>query len=292
MPTRSRFSRSSILRSRVRSDASRFGVSRTTMSRVSWDFRRFGITPHGLAGRVLPSDRPEIFCNSVQKSGTHLVERALCLNPTVFRRLLPTLLGVNLERWGGFDQVLARQRPGELLVGHLEFSEERAAALETSGAKSLFVIRDPRDIVISMSRWAAMNPAHNLHGLMNAQPTERDRIEVLIEGEGPRVPGIATVLESFEGWLDRAPLVLRFEELTGERQLETLRELFSFGGLPTDERWVGEVAGQLVSPASLTFRRGASGGWRDAFDSRLRALFKQHAGELLIRYGYETDLDW
>jgi hypothetical protein len=43
---------------------------------------------------------------------------------------------------------------------------------------------------------------------------------------------------------------------------------------------------------SATFRSGKSGTWRQYFTEEHKRLFKEVAGDLLIRLGYETDNDW
>ena len=43
---------------------------------------------------------------------------------------------------------------------------------------------------------------------------------------------------------------------------------------------------------SATFRKGKTGGWRDHFTQEHKVLFKEIAGDLLIRLGYEHNNDW
>ncbi len=43
---------------------------------------------------------------------------------------------------------------------------------------------------------------------------------------------------------------------------------------------------------SPTFRKGKIGGWRESFTDEHKHLFKEIAGDLLIRLGYEADFDW
>jgi hypothetical protein len=43
---------------------------------------------------------------------------------------------------------------------------------------------------------------------------------------------------------------------------------------------------------SFTFRSGKIGDWRSHFSAEHIRLFKEVAGDLLIRLGYERDLNW
>jgi hypothetical protein len=55
-----------------------------------------------------------------------------------------------------------------------------------------------------------------------------------------------------------------------------------------DEEWQSRRNEDIAS--FLT--KGRTGNWRTLFTSPDKALFKQIAGEALIRWGYEKDNDW
>src|SRR5207237_5238920 len=94
-----------------------------------WTLRRFGLTPGKLVRRASDRDAPRVFCVSIPKAGTHLLERALCLHPRLYRKLLPTVADDNIGRWCGFDNLLRRIRPGEVVASHLRFAPAYPAAL-------------------------------------------------------------------------------------------------------------------------------------------------------------------
>jgi DNA gyrase/topoisomerase IV subunit B len=39
-------------------------------------------------------------------------------------------------------------------------------------------------------------------------------------------------------------------------------------------------------------RKGVSGDWKNYFNEEAKDIFKRHAGDLLIKLGYEKDLNW
>lgn len=55
-----------------------------------------------------------------------------------------------------------------------------------------------------------------------------------------------------------------------------------------DEEWQRQAAGELVS----NLEKGKRGSWRELFTERDRRIFKEIAGEFLIAWGYEKDLEW
>jgi Sulfotransferase domain len=96
---------------------------------------------------------------------------------------------------------------------------------------------------------------------------------------------------------------VRYEDLL-ERPNEEVRRLLGFRGVGTDEtlveRCVGSASFEKLSkgrergqedPSSF-YRKGIAGDWKNHFTEEDRRAFKEEAGELLIRLGYEEDLDW
>jgi hypothetical protein len=52
------------------------------------------------------------------------------------------------------------------------------------------------------------------------------------------------------------------------------------------------LVGAIQPGRSRTFRSGKTGGWREQFTEEHKALFKDIAGDLLVRLGYEKTNDW
>jgi hypothetical protein len=97
-------------------------------------------------------------------------------------------------------------------------------------------------------------------------------------------------------------LALRFEDLLGN-PFETVSQVWRLLGKGPmgmedlvvkemeqnpDADWQNEVGSDVVSK----LKKGKKGSWRKLFTERDKRIFKQIAGELLIDWGYEQDLDW
>jgi hypothetical protein len=125
-------------------------------------------------------------------------------------------------------------------------------------------------------------------------PDVRDRIRLLITGDPDLgVMSIAERLDHFAGWLDAGFPVIRFEDLVGTpgggddaAQRATLSELFAYLDVDREPETIDRIAGELFSPQSPTFRRGAIGGWREHLDADLLALFDGVMVDRLSRFGY------
>jgi hypothetical protein len=80
--------------------------------------------------------------------------------------------------------------------------------------------------------------------------------------------------------------ILRF--LGAEADEESTRQCIEAGSF---ERWTkGRERGQEDS--SSFFRKGVAGDWQNVFTEKDKEIFKEMAGDLLIKLGYEHDKEW
>ncbi len=254
---------------------------------------------------------PILFANGFPKSGTHLLHQALQgiaqLGPAVDSGL-PAILTYDgpTGEPRSLDAILAdlnRLRPGDVAYGHLHARPPVVEALCRPGVAPYFIYRDPRDVVVSHVHYVTeMAPDHVHHAYYRHELQNFDqRLRVSMLGrpdlEIP-FPDIRARFEPYLGWLDRPEvLALRFEDFVSDRD-ETLLQVLNQArarGLVTA---VGrdhalEVLNAAIRPSqSPTFRSGTIGKWRQAFTEEHKSIFKDVAGDLLIRLGYEKSHDW
>jgi hypothetical protein len=55
-----------------------------------------------------------------------------------------------------------------------------------------------------------------------------------------------------------------------------------------DEEWQAQRDDSIAA----VLPKGQAGNWRRLFTERDKSLFKAIAGEMLVRWGYEKNLDW
>jgi hypothetical protein len=251
-----------------------------------------GLRPSALLGRI---SGPRVLVTSIPKSGTHLVERALLSFPGLRhcgRRTLSAWDTLEPETWSA----LARIRPGQFALAHLPAFAELSPWLDEAGIRTLFVIRDPRDVLVSYSRYVTeLERSHPAHAHFAALPDDAARLLAAIEGMAGVVAPIDELLRRYAGWLEPGrALVVRFEELVGPRgggdavrQLESVRSIAAFLGLDLPDRRLATIAERSFSTRSSTFHSGQTQGWRAQFSAEHLEAFNARAGELLPRYGYD-----
>jgi hypothetical protein len=271
-----------------------------SLRKTYWRLHVFGLTPGRLPLRFSNAGMPRTFCTSIPKAGTNLVVRALCLHPRLYSRLNRTLTDPALSRHGNIDAILASMRAGQVVATHLRYSPERAAAIARAGVRHVFVVRDPRDVAVSTVFYVLREKDHYLHDLFAGVPTLKERLALAIRGHTSlQYQSAGDRLADSAGWLEPPAHVVRFEDLVGARgggsaeaQLRSLRSLMDYVGAPTPEPLLQQIASALFSADTRTFRAGRIGQWREHFDDELKAMFREMAGEQLIRYGYERDENW
>jgi sulfotransferase 6B1 len=266
----------------------------SSVARHRWTLQRFGLSPSKSPLRVINIGAPRVFCVSIPKAGTHLLERALCLHPRLYRKVLPTISDETIGKYGGLAGLLERVRPGQVIVSHLRFAPEYPTTLTRADTHAIFLIRDPRDIVVSQVHYVSKEDGHRHHDAFAAEPGMKEKLTLAIAGNP--AAGVASIrerLEAYAGWLGSGCLVVRFEDLIGPNgggdgasQLQALRSIYGFVGLKADQTFIESVSRVLFSPASPTFRKGSIGQWRSFFDPELETLMSECAGDLTARYGY------
>jgi hypothetical protein len=270
-----------------------------SLPRNMWTLERFGLIPTKLRYRLADPGAPRVLLVSLPKAGTHLLERAVCLHPRLYRKLLPTIALARLRRWKGLDGLLARIRPGQVVVSHLAFDPSYPALLAARNVRAILVIRDPHDMVVSQVHYVTKRTEHRLHGVFAEREHIKDRLKLAIGGDPDNgVPSVGDRLDRFAGWLGTDCLVVRFEDLVGpqgggdpDSQARAVASVYRHLGMDVDQGFIGSICERLFSSVSPTFHKGTSGGWRDLFDPELEALFDRVVGDKIVPYGYRLSED-
>ena len=251
---------------------------------------------------------PPLLANSFPKSGTHLLHQILQSYPGAndYGTFLASMPSIRYVRRS--DKKMARKitalAPRELARGHLEFSDLTSAALRDMHVVHYFIYRDPRDVAISEAHYlTSMNRWHRLHSAFAALPDTQSRVEFAIRGADTdfpvRYPDIATRFSWYEKWLaDEDVYSVRFEDLQGERREDTVNGMVDWfleksdGGTLRNQSLATQALEAIDPAKSHTYRKGRAGGWREIFEPAHKYAMKEVAGDLLVRLGYEEDLDW
>jgi hypothetical protein len=254
---------------------------------------------------------PVLLANSFPKSGTHLLTQVLQGFPAIGPAVdsgLPAI--VTYEGDSGRERQaveilsdLGRLKAGDIAYGHMHALPEVVRRLCQPGYAAYFILRDPRDVVVSHVHYVTeMEPNHVHHPYYTqALHSFEERLAVSILGrpDGPvPFPDIQSRFTPYLGWLDLPEvLVLHFEDFI-QQQETALGQVLDHAvqrGFPlrTSRSTAIRALAESIDPQrSPTFRSGKVGAWRDRFSAENKQLFKQVAANLLVRLGYEQDDAW
>ncbi|NEP19042.1 MAG: sulfotransferase domain-containing protein [Leptolyngbya sp. SIO4C1] len=247
---------------------------------------------------------PKVLINSLPKSGTFLLRRLLSLLPQFAPRW--SYHGLVAETPNLFDRLTNIQK-GQYVSGHLYWSQALADVLETANISTLFIIRDPRDVVVSLTNYLTYrNKNHRLHSYFKQLGSDSERLMAAIVGIDAcllgdrREESIGEHVACFYPWLsEKRCCSVRFEDLIGysgggssEKQLENVCAIVDYLGLDLPAARLKKISNRLFFQSSTTFRKGQIGDWQNHFSPAHKQAFKAVAGKALIQLGYEKDDSW
>ncbi|GIK09439.1 MAG: hypothetical protein JETCAE02_14490 [Anaerolineaceae bacterium] len=259
--------------------------------------------------RLSFDDAPPIFGNAKPKSGSHLLLQVL----NGFTRIMPyryveaePVRTINKD--GGrrtADRVLSDLKAiprGVIGWGYVDATPENASFLTSSGRVNFFIYRDPRDLLVSQVFFATdMHEEHGMHDYYQSLPDFGERLKVAITGVDRDGLYMVSVKGRYEGvfqWLEQPNVMcIRYEDLVDRREstlASMLDEVERTGyKIPTPRETAAAILVEAIQPKkSRTFRVGKTGNWKEYFTDEHKRLFKDVAGDLLVRLGYEASNDW
>ncbi|MGE5249973.1 MAG: sulfotransferase domain-containing protein [Bacteroidota bacterium] len=259
--------------------------------------------------RLSFNDAPPIFGNSKPKSGSHLLLQIL----NGFTKIMPykyveadpvrtiTKQGRRRSQQEILSDLVSIGR-GVIGWGYVDPAPENVAFLCRPERVNYFVYRDPRDMLVSQVFYATeMQLDHGMHEYYNSLSDLNARLKVAITGidqDGLHMVSVKQRYESVFQWLEQPGVMcLRFEDLVNEREatLSAMLDQVEKTGyhIPTPREQALSTLAEAIQPEkSHTFRAGKTEGWRQFFTEAHKKLFKNVAGDLLVRLGYEKDNEW
>ncbi len=254
-------------------------------------------------------DAPPLFGNSKPKSGSHLLLQVLAgicrVAPYKYVGREPIRTITKEGRRKREEEIIGELENiphGVIGWGYVEASPENVSFLCQPNRVNYFIYRDPRDLLVSQVFFATdMHEEHGMHTYYNSLPDVGARLKVAITGidqDGIYMVGVRQRYEDVFQWLEQSHVMrIRFEDLVNNREVTLnamLDEVEKTGyKIPTPRARAMKILVDAIQPSkSRTFRSGKTGAWHEHFTEENRQLFKDMAGDLLVRLGYEKDNDW
>lgn len=256
-----------------------------------------------------PQNLPVLLGISFPKSGTHLLDQILLgfSKAAPYARRLHSFYA-EYEGESGVKRApeqalhwLDSLSPRDVASAHLFARPDAVARVCSQKFIPYFIFRDPRDVVVSHVFYVTeMEARHVHHAYYQSLPDFDARLKVSILGRQDtniEFPNIAERFAPYLGWLDQPEvLTIHFEDLINDRAATLTRILDHFLArvpLQTPRQLILASLESAINPTkSPTFRSGKTGEWKKYFTDEHKKIFKDVAGDLLIRLGYEKTNDW
>jgi len=246
---------------------------------------------------------------SFPKSGTHLLDQILLGFSKVapFSRRLHSFYA-EYEGESGLKrspeqalQWVVSLKPRDVASAHLFAREEVIKRACSTAFIPYFIFRDPRDVVVSHVFYVTnMEARHVHHDYYQSLPDFEARLKVSILGRPDldiEFPNITERFAPYLGWLDQSSVMkIHFEDLVNDRTMTLNRIINHFLArvpLQTSRKLILESLESSINPKrSPTFRSGKTGEWKKHFTEEHKKIFKEVAGDLLVKLDYEKNNDW
>ncbi len=257
---------------------------------------------------------PVILNISVPKSGTWMLSKAVGLIANKQAFIFPIALK-DASRYYQLSLSELEQGLDENIIrnSHLIFKPEYEAFFQNKNVKIFFILRDPRDQLVSQAFYMLKNGSYD--------GSTFDKLLFALIGDDAESPVFGTYhfqdiplsyqlskkyishvkrfYEAFLPWLASSICyTTTFEKLVGaagggtdRAQLQELQNIAKHLEISLTEEQM-QVIGWKIFGGSLTFREGKIGSWKKYFTEEHKRAFKAVAGDLLIALGYEKDLHW
>ncbi len=240
-------------------------------------------------------DSKKLFVATIPKSGTHLVGK-----------LITEISGrewVNCETLHVLDQKEINQLSEKnVYMSHAPCLPYNYSLVNKNKLKTIVLIRDPRDLLISLAFWVKKHPKAFVDCYffeIDALITYLIRHYNIVRPEIPKITGLKEVYTSFLAWNTYPDhLITKFEDLVGSQgggddklQEQEIMRIAQFMNKPLSKEEIKSIHNNLFG-GTKTFREGKIGEWKKYFSDEQKQLFKEAAGDLLIQLSYETSMDW
>jgi hypothetical protein len=280
--------------------------AKRSVKRARWTARRKSAAKRYGEGALATA--PIVIGNAMPKSGSHLLYQILLgltkIGPFVDPGMPPLTRSANNTN---LDEAqtharIAELQAGDIAYGYFKVTKKLVNRLTKKGIASVFVSRDPRDVLVSHVFYATdLYPGHGMHAYYKALPDMESRINAAIEGVQQEPYQLSSIRMKYEKYIDwtrtKGVLSLRFEDLILKREISLGRLLDflqtqGFSSKLTRDEEIEKLKKAVEPKRSGTFRGGRVGDWRDHFTKNNIENFKKQTGDLVLQLGYEKDTNW
>jgi hypothetical protein len=239
-----------------------------------------------------------------EKTGTHLLTKLLS---RLVKKEVQNCWDHEMSAEALVELLDSVQKTNTFLHIHALPTKEIIETLEERKYKVIFLMRDPRDVVISLLHYIEKGWSFGPCGLDKpyGQLTMHDKLHELITGERYGLSTVHSIIIRRLPWMHQSRQFVytaHFEKLVGEEgggtykdQLKEIVKIAQHIDLRLTKALLEETALNLWGAdldEKTTFRKGQIGSWKEEFSKEHKKIFKNEFNSLLFQLGYEQNTQW
>lgn len=248
--------------------------------------------------QLLAQNHDDFVVIAPPKCGTHLIGKTLQL---MLKKEGAYYLGEELNGTAetGLALIEENKKQNKFVVAH-NYSEDLIHTLLQKKYKIIFILRDPRDQLISLvhhfknGQWSWLkvsqmtDPNEQIEELITGSRYKYKAYERSIGGRFAKVEKLST----------KIMYVTKFESVVGPQGLGTeeaqTTELLNISKFLHYKLSVNEAksVGKNLFGGTWSFREGKIGEWKKVFTDEHKRLYRDIYGRTLIKLGYESNYKW
>jgi len=201
-----------------------------------------------------------------------------------------------------FKTYLSPLKDHHYILGHIAWSTSLSKILAALEYHHLFIIRDPRAVIVSLLNFITntvkMPKLHFLQADFE-RLSSNEQLDLILEGgyaplAQVEITPFSEVYFNMLSWQnDSNSLVVRFEALIGEQgggsaalQHETVKNIVNYLGYDFDSN-ISKQVETIYNPKARTFRKGSIDSWKSALDSKTLQRIEEYCMPICQVAGYQ-----
>lgn len=195
------------------------------------------------------------------------------------------------------DKYLNSIKDDFFIMGHLPYSDELDKYIKAHNFKFLYIIRDPRAVLLSYYNHQHKDPTYPFYYYFKDKTVKETYKDILngMQVNNVTLSPLKDRVANSQGWLNSENVMgIKFEELIGPKgggdyniQIETIKRALAFLEIDKTPEEIKEIADKVFFPKSETFHKGQIDSWKEEFDEDMLSDINNEIGNLLIELGYE-----
>lgn len=249
------------------------------------------------------SPEPKFVVVTPEKTGTHLLTKAI---ERLVNKKVRNCWSQTISKKDLLKELQEAKKSNCFFHIHALPTQEIIDTLKENSYRVIFLMRDPRDVVISFYYYVESGWTYGPFCPRNcfySEFSQDGKRQEIISGD---VFGVSIPTDIIGGripWMHQGSnfvYTARFENLVGatgggsdELQKNEIVNIANHIGVTLDHNLLSQVTTNLFGGENeRTFRKGKIGSWKDEFNLKDKESFKKVFGKQLIDLGYEQNNDW